>query len=400
MRLFPHVCTAGMGMATTSELIDEEVVIELFERERQRRRPPIDVDDIPFTYEDITPAWLTAVLCRSAPGAEVVAYRLGPRDDGTSNRRRIHIKYNATEQHADLPETVFCKATQDLANRILIGRAGAAQAECDFYNLVRPQLDIEAPIACLASYNDEMNSIVMLRELPAGTTFFNDAVAMTRAQAEDQMLLLATLHGRYIESPELNSPLSIFATWPDYFARMAPYFEAPCDVGFGLSEEVIPPRLFARRDEIWAATMLSIERHRALPATLTHVDCHLRNWYVTPGGRMGLTDWQGTTRGHWSRDVIYALVTSLAIEDRRAWLDDLLRYYNAHLEEQARRALPLDGLLHEIAGQLPSVLAFWTMTMIVQPGMTEMVQPRDFTLELVRRIAVAMDDLDSLGRLA
>jgi hypothetical protein len=42
------------------------------------------VDDLPFTYEAITPRWLTAVLGREAPGAAVVSHRLGPPDSGTS----------------------------------------------------------------------------------------------------------------------------------------------------------------------------------------------------------------------------------------------------------------------------------------------------------------------------
>lgn len=47
-----------------------------------------------FTYEAITPEWLSAVLARNTTGAAVVSHTLGPVDDGTSNRRRIAIEWN------------------------------------------------------------------------------------------------------------------------------------------------------------------------------------------------------------------------------------------------------------------------------------------------------------------
>jgi len=42
-----------------------------------------------------------------------------------------------------------------------------------------------------------------------------------------------------------------------------------------------------------------------------------------------------------------------------------------------------------------AVLAFWTITINPAPGMPDM-QPRDSTLEFIRRIAIAIDDLDAL----
>ncbi|MEJ2459065.1 MAG: hypothetical protein P8Y58_13380 [Novosphingobium sp.] len=42
-----------------------------------------------------------------------------------------------------------------------------------------------------------------------------------------------------------------------------------------------------------------------------------------------------------------------------------------------------------------TVLAFWTNTLNPAPGMPDM-QPRDSTLEFIRRITIAMDDLDTL----
>jgi len=56
--------------------------------------PVTDRDEVPRSYGAITDAWLTDVLCRDHPGAEVIAHRFDERDDGSSNRRRIMLDYN------------------------------------------------------------------------------------------------------------------------------------------------------------------------------------------------------------------------------------------------------------------------------------------------------------------
>lgn len=110
---------------------------------------------------------------------------------------------------------------------------------------------------------------------------------------------------------------------------------------------------------------------------------------------MGLHDWQAATRGHWARDVIYAMTTSLTVEKRRQWQDELLRYYHDQLQEAAQRKVSTDDMFNEIRRQLLSVLAFWTITINPGPGITDL-QPQDSILEFIRRISVAIDDLDAL----
>src|SRR5262245_9757164 len=76
-----------------------------FEEERRAQKRPATADDLPFTYEAITGQWLTAVLARGIAGAVVESHALGPRDDGTSNRRRIELRWNDAGQAAGLPTT-------------------------------------------------------------------------------------------------------------------------------------------------------------------------------------------------------------------------------------------------------------------------------------------------------
>src|SRR5579863_9734580 len=98
----------------------------------------MDPDDIPLSYDLITPQWLTGVLGRSYPGAKVISFTLGKPDDGSYNRRRIFLTYDEVGGSPDLPRSVFCKASHALANRLMFGNSGSIRTEVIFYNEIRP----------------------------------------------------------------------------------------------------------------------------------------------------------------------------------------------------------------------------------------------------------------------
>ena len=187
--------------------------------------------------------------------------------------------------------------------------------------------------------------------------------------------------------------------WTHYWERLmvlAPQFAQYCDIAFGDAEDLLPPELYARRADIWRLTDLSVQRQRQLPHTLCHGDVHLKNWYVRPGDRMGLNDWQALNCGHWSRDLVYALMTALTIEDRQAWFEDLLRLYVSEMQARGVAGISFDEAMLNCRQQSFTALAFWTITYRPAPGMPDM-QPVATTREFLRRIGAAMLDIDALG---
>lgn len=356
-------------------------------------------DEVPRSYAAITDAWLTDVLCRDHPGAQVTAHSFDERDDGSSNRRRIMLEYNAAGRSAGLPETVFCKAAETLNNRLVLGLSRAAQIEADFYNLVRPRLEIEAPEGIYARFDPEnFASLIMLHDLRDRGEFCDDRTEVTRERAEQQIRTLANLHSRFYMGPELGTASLPFITWPKWWERMmaaSPDFADCCDDAFGQCEDIMPARLFARRGEVWPATMRSVERHDHLPQTLIHCDVHLKNWYIAADGRMGLSDWQITSVGHWSRDLIYTMTTALTVENRRAWEKDLVELYLDLMAEGGVPREPIDQVWTSLRQQLMSALAFWTITLHPAEGMPDM-QPLRTTREFLNRLLVAIDDHQSL----
>ena len=113
---------------------------------------------------------------------------------------------------------------------------------------------------------------------------------------------------------------------------------------------------------------------------------------------MGLADWGVACRGHWSRDLAYTIGTALTPEDRRAWEKELVARYLDGLAAAGAPSIPFDEAMRLYRGQYLSSLAFWTVTLTPGPGAPDM-QPRDITLEFIRRLSHAIDDLDALAAL-
>jgi hypothetical protein len=371
----------------------------LFEAEQQAGGQLRMANDLPLSYEAITPEWLTRVLSGNHPDARVRSHRLGEPDEGTSSRRRVSLHWNEAGERAGLPASVFCKGTQSLESRYLLGMNGGIEAEVTFYNLVRGGFAIEAPRPLFARFDPQtFNSIIILEDMTARVKFGTHAMEMPLERAQSQMKLLAVLHSKYYENPELRSTLSRFNDWEDYFAitvEEAGFGEA-CQRGFEEAEEVIPSALFRRAREIWPATLKSVARHRELPRTLLHSDPHLKNWYVAANDEMGLNDWQCACKGNWGRDISYAMTTSLTTENRRAWERDLVRLYLESLAAAGGPKLRFDDAWTIYRQQTFSALAWWTGT-LGQPPEAPIMQPRESSIEFIGRMTRAIDDLDALG---
>lgn len=369
-----------------------------FANEQRSAMAVRSAEDIPSSYEAFTAPWLTSIICADHPDARVTDFSLGEVDDGTSNRRRVYLNYNAAGDAAGLPKSVFCKAAQGLANRLILSNGGTL-SEVIFYNHIRDRLDIDAPRAFHAAYDPEsFASIIVLEDMAADVEFCSERTAIDKEMAQSQLQLLATLHGSFYESELFDKELSQVLTWQGRFRSLIARhdMEETCVNGFAAAEAVIPPKLFAQADRIWEATLASVNRHDELPATLNHGDVHLKNWYIRERPRMGLSDWQALNRGHWSRDLAYVIGTSLTIEDRRNWEMELIRFY---LEQQEAAGAPrttFDDALTNYRQQMFGALAFWTQTMAPTAEMP-MMQPEDTTLPFIERLSHAIEDWDCLS---
>jgi thiamine kinase-like enzyme len=132
---------------------------------------------------------------------------------------------------------------------------------------------------------------------------------------------------------------------------------------------------------------------------MLHSDVHPGNWYVTADGRMGLCDWQCITHGGWARDIAYALSSHLTPEQRREWERDLVTRHGQRLAEAGIDAPDPDAAFLAYRQQMPHAMLMWLAT-LGRHALQAQLQPDDITLELIRRICTAADDLDTFGAIA
>ncbi|KAF5008206.1 hypothetical protein FDECE_5505 [Fusarium decemcellulare] len=357
--------------------------------------PPVPrkYGDIPVSYEAITKEWLAVTLAKDTTEAAIKNFTLGPKDNGSANRRRIEIEWEGTGADK-LPTSIFCKAAHSVENRIVLA-AGGTYSEVCFYNHIRPQLDIEAPWAYFAGYNPKSwAAMILLRDMGKATTFCNHKTILTKTQFAEQIQILAKLHGQFYQSQDPNfERLLVYKDRIRNLIRVG--IETACANGFKAAKPVIPPRLFARESEIWPCTLKSVERNASLPQTVVHGDVHLGNWYITPDGHMGLTDWQTMARGHWSRDLAYVLGTAVATDKRRLWEREMVEIYVSEFEKHGGPKITVDEAWLELRRQSLGALAYWTLTLTPSEIMPDM-QTEATSLDFIGRICALMDDHEVL----
>ena len=244
--------------------------------EDEQRNPPVPrkYGDLPVSFEAITAEWLTATLGREYPGTSVEDFKLGPKDDGSYNRRHISIVWKGPAADK-LPQAVFCKAAHSLENRIVLSHGGT-YSEITFYKEIRPNLDIEAPIAYFAGYDAvSWVSLTMLKDLGKDAIFCTHDTKLSKDQFAQQVQILARLHGRFYRSQE--PAFKKLLVHSERFTKLNATLdlETVCGNGFRGAKSVIPPRLFKREVEVWPCTLKSLERNESLPQTIVHCDVHL-----------------------------------------------------------------------------------------------------------------------------
>jgi thiamine kinase-like enzyme len=366
---------------------------------------PLTLDEVPPTPEHLTCEWLTLALCRGTPGAKVLGYELGPRDDGTSSRRSLRVQFDDVGREAGLNEWLFTKSGPGYMTRLVSAAVGLGAVESAFYAQVRPELTIEAPATRYSAYDPVTNRQLLLIDDVSHTRAAHFGNILTRQlereQAEELIDTLAALHAQFRDTALRER----FGHWLldsyAWMSRLNITINAPKRilVGFSRAREVIPAKLFRRSKEVPAALMESLKINIGGVQTLLHGDVHPGNWYVTGDNQMGLYDWQCAVRGGGLRDVAYALSTHLSVENRRAWERELVARYFERLAAAGCRVPHAEKSFLAYRQQMFHAMFMWLVTIgrySLQPEM----QPRDVTLESVRRTCQAAEDLDSLEALA
>jgi aminoglycoside phosphotransferase (APT) family kinase protein len=373
-------------------------------RERVRGKPTnLPPAAIPPSADGLTPAWLSAVLCRGVHGALVTDVEITRRTSGTSSRAALRVGYNDVGTAAGLPTNLFAKSTASWKQRLLLGLGDMIQRETLFFNHVRPLVEFEAPIGYYAGYDERSwRSLCLMEDVAVtrGATFLEPTSRVSRGAMNGLLATLATLHGTFWESPAFAQELA-FLTTPRHF-------KAKISALIGMRERslsgarragsLIPAELSGRQDDLWEAYGRSFQILSEPPFTVLHGDSHIGNTYQTAHGEMGFADWQVTSKGGWAYDVAYTLTTGLTIEDRRAWEQELIGSYIKRLAEAGGPALDFDTARLSYRRAVPHAYFAWVFA-LGQSRLQPAMQPSSVSREMIARTSQALADLNTLAAL-
>jgi hypothetical protein len=368
--------------------------------DRLRRRGPIKPGELPRSPRDLSAEWLTAALCSGTAGARVASVAVVGESTGTTSRATLELAYDETGVATRLPTRVFVKCTSTIAQRVMLGLGGFIEGEAGFYTHVRPELEIEAPVGHFAGVDRRSwRSVVGIEDVAStrGATFWQPSARVARESVEDLLACAAQWHGMLWDSSRLRG-------WR-WLRTPAEHMEL-IDTLIGLADRrragaqraraVIPSALRDRQADLYAALRRSMQIASQGPRTYLHGDLHIANTYLTAEGRMGVCDWQVGLQGSWAYDFGYLLTTALEVQERRAWERGLLESY---LERLAAAGGPRIAWSEAWQAYRQATLYpyfAWVYT-IGRSRLQPRFQPEATSLVMIRRIAAAIEDLDSLG---
>jgi hypothetical protein len=360
------------------------------------RPSPTTLDQVPPSAARLTDAWLTAALC-PAGDVRVTGHRVEPISSGSTERSRLFLRYS--DPTAGLPSSMFVKSTSSFLTRRQVGATGGMGGEVRFYQRVLPGTDIVAPQGFYGrAHRPSGRSVLLLEDLAPQRVRFGDATRpLDRAAAEAVVDALAVVHGTFEDSPRFDTDLSWVLTSRRLQDGLNTFVDSQgrSEAGFDLAaDRVLPAELRPRRVDVHRYRMAAIALDDHRPVGLVHHDVHAGNWYLTPDGRAGLFDWSAYARGQGTRDVAYALMSALTVDDRRAWERDLLDRY-------ADRLSVVTGSPHDSAATFLSYrqqtlhgFCFWLATLGSGRWQPKM-QTDETSLVNIERMAQAVVDLDT-----
>jgi hypothetical protein len=324
---------------------------------------------IPRTREEVLdPAWLQAALDDIDDADTIVTVE----PTGTSKTRLEKLRFAVTVNgpRGRRVRHYCAKASLD-------GSGGGSATEAMFYRDIAPRLGMRTPRTHFVAV-EGMASIIMMDDIVAlGGKFMNPHFPFTQEIVRETLSQLARLHaetwglGLVADIPWLGHGLERFVTVHD-----ADALQKLLDDG---RAEGFAPEICSGEN-----LLAALRAQRDLGVTcLLHGDTHTGNVYLDPEGRGCFFDWEVVQTGHWAQDVAYHLGTALTITDRRAYEQELLRFYLAELANNEAPAPSFDEAWDLYRRSFVYGYLLWVITMI---------RGRDEVLQHMPRLGMGLTD--------
>ena len=346
---------------------------------------------LPLRIEDITCEWLTGVLSERYAGAAVSELHIGTVITGTATKVRLLLAYNEAGHQHGLPPTMWLKGGF-IRHAYTFDESFIHEAK--FFASWAPQMTINVPKAYWAGWEDGVQGLVLMEDLAARNVTFGNA---TRPISLDQQALtldlLARMHARWWQSPELKRLRNFSTVWESsdrvVMMMLQPAYFNGCIDRRRCAAYVGPYR---DPERIEAGLRAQWRRSVEIPQVFSHGDAHLGNMFFERDGRPGFLDWQGWQEGPYMHDVAYSIIGNLAVADRRGAERDLLAGYLEALKANGVANPPSREEAWE-AYRCHAMHGFmWAFTPVE-------MQPEEIVTAEGDRFGAAVVDLDTFGAL-
>ncbi|MGI9600789.1 MAG: phosphotransferase family protein [Acidimicrobiales bacterium] len=350
---------------------------------------------IPASIDDITPAWLSAVLQSSLPGVEVATVRAEPVGTGQmADSFRLAID-DATGSG---PATLVAKVPAQGELSRAAGAAGGYRNEVRFYQDLAHTVSVRAPRCHHSAVTDDSAGFVLVLEDLAPAEQGDQIGGCSIDQALVAVENLAGLHGpRWCDRSLYDH---------DWLGRAEP--EA---VNFGALllvdstqrfNERYRDRLAGADADVFSAFAAKAEAWmlgRPERFGLVHGDYRLDNLLfagAAGGYPVATVDWQTITIGLPGRDLAYFLGNGLTVEDRRAHERSLVEHYHHTLLGLGVTHYDLDTCWDDY--RFGHFQGPWT-TILGAMHVEQTERGDDMFMAMASRCGAAIRDLDSLSLL-
>jgi len=343
---------------------------------------------------DLTVPWAQRVIDKHHADAVVSNVNIVSVDIGTTTRVRIAIEHDGPDT---LARRWFVKLPSMARRaRIITALPRLLHTEVRFYKEVAQSVPLVMP-ACLAAQSRfGMGSTLVLAdvaEFDAIPSYPNDT--LTLAQATLVIEQLARFHAHFWNKVDAE-PTYRWLAGP--VRRLEDHLGTALAVplmkrGLRLAGSCIPSTLHAAAIHFARHRRKAMSFLSAAPQTLIHHDCHPGNLFWDRF-QPGFLDWQLVRIGDGVGDVAYFMSTALDPETRRLHEASLLAKYVQTLADNGVVGMDNTVLMQRYRAHITYAFEAMVVTLAVG-GMMNL----DGNLELIRRTAAAVDDLDAFAAL-
>jgi len=341
---------------------------------------------------DLTVAWAQRIVDQHSTDTRVSNIDIVSVDIGTTTRVRVLVDHNGPET---LPRRWFVKLPS-LAWRArwITALSRLLHTEVRFYNEMSDALPINRPSILAAQSRLGRGATLVLTDVTEfGARPGCSSDALTASQAALIVEQLAYFHAHFWNK---DTPS------PDYQWLASPVRRLEDSLGTVFAVPLMK-RGLSRAGGLISADLqeqaIHYARHRRRAMqflsegsqTIVHHDCHPGNlfWHKS---NPGFLDWQLVRVGEGISDVAYFLATALTPETRRLHEASLLASYVQILMDNGVTGIDLESQLQRYRAHLVYPFEAMLVTLAIG-GMMDL----DSNLELIRRTAAAVEDLDAFA---